>query len=315
MRITVFTPTYNRAYTLPKLYDSLKKQTFHDFEWIVIDDGSTDDTEDLFKKIIAENPFFPVIYKKTENGGKHRAINRGIHLANGEMTVIMDSDDWLREDALELIDKYEKEIPENDKDKYAGVQGLRVYPSGEIIGRTFEGDGYCDCLATERVKYNIIGDKCEVYYTKLLKETPFPEFEGEKFVTERLVWNVFAHNGRKIRYFNEGIYFCDYLEDGLTHEGYHLYARNPKQWAAAIHQDYDFGVADFYNTTIQIYIYYLYEKGLISKKDMIKNLGFSSVHFYFSVYLQKIIDAVRFILHKKVTVKGTAENDIGNNRK
>ncbi|MBQ7385547.1 MAG: glycosyltransferase family 2 protein [Ruminococcus sp.] len=80
-RITVFTPTYNRAYIISNLYNSIKKQTFKNFEWLVVDDGSTDNTEDLFKKWQHEDNDFVIRYYKTVNGGKHRAINRALNLA------------------------------------------------------------------------------------------------------------------------------------------------------------------------------------------------------------------------------------------
>lgn len=96
MKITVFTPTYNRGYCLERLFKSLLNQTFTDFEWLIIDDGSIDNTEELVKDFQESCKDFPIIYKKTENGGKHRAINRGMSLVNGEMILFMDSDDWLR---------------------------------------------------------------------------------------------------------------------------------------------------------------------------------------------------------------------------
>lgn len=104
MKITVFTPTYNRGYCLERLFRSLLNQTFTDFEWLIIDDGSIDNTEELVKDFQESCKDFPIIYKKTENGGKHRAINRGMSLVNGEIILFMDSDDWLRNDAL-VIDE------------------------------------------------------------------------------------------------------------------------------------------------------------------------------------------------------------------
>ena len=103
MRITVFTPTYNRSYIIERLYHSLKRQTFRDFEWIVIDDGSTDDTELRFTQIQNDSNDFPIHYIKTANGGKHRAINKGVTRASGELFYIVDSDDFLPDDALEII--------------------------------------------------------------------------------------------------------------------------------------------------------------------------------------------------------------------
>ena len=94
-KITVFTPTYNRCYIIGALYESLKKQTFQDFEWIVVDDGSTDDTEAFFAEILKEEHFFDISYVKVENGGKHRAINQGLSMAKGELFFIVDSDDYV----------------------------------------------------------------------------------------------------------------------------------------------------------------------------------------------------------------------------
>ncbi|RJV24882.1 glycosyltransferase family 2 protein [Coprococcus sp. AF18-48] len=309
MKITVFTPTYNRAYCLTRLFESLVQQTYKDFEWVIVDDGSTDNTEELVKSLQEKRVDFPIIYKKTPNGGKHRAINRGMELITGEMVLLMDSDDWLREDALECVIKINASIPEDVKHKYAGIQGLCVHTDGEAVGKTFDGK-YVDCTAMECKKYNIYGDKAEIYYADVLKNYPFPEIEGEKFLTERLVWNKIAKDGYLIRYFNEGIYFCEYLEDGLSHSGNLLYAKNPKQWAMAIRQDYNFGVMNAYNTSIQVYIYYLYEKGNMTIRQMVDNLEISFFAFYLSIVLQKIMDVIRYILHKKNTVSRTAKIDM-----
>lgn len=311
MKITVFTPTYNREYCLKRLFESLLHQTYQNFEWVIVDDGSTDCTQELIQSFQEQQPFFSIIYKKIENGGKHRAINRGMQLVGGEIVFLVDSDDWLREDALEWIAKMDASIPEDEKQKYAGIQGLCVHTDGELVGKTFKGD-YLDCTAIECRKHNIYGDKAEAYYTNIIKRYPFPEIEGEKFVTERLVWNKIAHDGYMIRYFNEGIYFCEYLEGGLSHGGNVLYAKNPKQWAMAIRQDYDFEVMNAYNTSIQIYIYYLYERAHITIREMAKNLNMPIFLFWVAVAVQKIVDITRFILHKKKTVLGTAKKDMEN---
>ena len=310
MKITVFTPTYNRGYCLERLFKSLLDQTFKDFEWLIIDDGSTDNTEKLVENFQKSCKDFPIIYKKTENGGKHRAINRGMSLVNGEMILFMDSDDWLRKDALEWIIKIDESIPKNEKQKYAGVQGLRVHTDGKLIGRTFSGDKVVDCTTLEREKFNIYGDKAEVYYTNVISRYPFPEIEGEKFVTERLVWNKMAHDGYKVRYFNEGIYYCEYLEDWLTHGGNVLYAKNPIQWAMAIKQDYDYGLMNKYNTSIQFYIYYLYEKNHISMIQMKNNLNISLLTLCGAIILQKSIDIIRFVFNNKTTIIRTAKMDM-----
>lgn len=216
MRITVFTPTYNRAYILGKLYETLQQQDFDDFEWVVVDDCSIDNTKELFAEWAKEKNKFKISYFTQEkNGGKHRAINRGVSEAKGELFLIVDSDDYLRADALSYIDRLEKSIVE--KNEFAGVAGCRYYQNGNLIGSTFsQKKKYVDATALERAKYNIKGDKAEAYYTHILKQFPFPEFEGENFMSEAIVWNKIASEGYKLRWSHEGIYICEYIPDGLT---------------------------------------------------------------------------------------------------
>ena len=104
--ITVFTPTFNRGHLIDTLYQSLLKQTNKDFEWIVIDDGSTDRTEAYFTEILAKHNPFEIIYRTQPNGGKHRAINAGVQIAKGELFFIVDSDDYLTEDAIEKLSEW-----------------------------------------------------------------------------------------------------------------------------------------------------------------------------------------------------------------
>ena len=310
MRITVFTPTYNRAYSLPRLFASLKAQSFSDFEWLVVDDGSTDGTEELILSMIAEKPGFPILYKKTENGGKHRAINRGIGMASGELTLLMDSDDWLREDALEWIDRVERSIPEDQKPHFAGVQGLCVHTDGSLVGKTYSDDGFLDTTTLERNKHGIVGDKAEIYYTDVLRRYPFPEIEGEKFLTEGIVWNKIAGDGLKIRYFNEGIYFCEYLDDGLTHGGNMLYARNPKQWGMFIHSNYEYKAQNLYYTMLKVYTYYLFEKSVgMGIKETAENLDFSVLFVCLSITVHAVADLFRAVFHNGKTVRKSVEDE------
>lgn len=235
MKITVFTPTYNRAYIIRNLYESLRRQSFKDFEWVVVDDGSTDDTESLFVDLSSRDNGFPIIYKKTENGGKHRAINKGVELAHGELFFIVDSDDYITDDALEKIVEVENSIPQEEKKSFAGVCGLRAHNLNKNIGQTFEGK-YLDITMLEREKHSITGDKAEVFYTHILKQYPFPEFEGEKFLTECIVWDKIASDGYKLRFFNHKSIICNYLEDGLTAKYWKLMRENPKGYGLYIHQ-------------------------------------------------------------------------------
>lgn len=235
MRFTVFTPTYNRAYIIENLYHSLQRQTFRDFEWVVVDDGSSDNTAELFTRILADKNSFPIQYIRVENGGKHRAINRGLQIANGTLFCIVDSDDFLVDNALEQIDYVERTIPEDCKKEFAGVCGLKVFPNGTIIGTTFSAD-FLDITYLERNAYKIDGDKAEVFYTELLKKYPFPEFEGENFITECVVWNKIAADGFKYRFFNQPIMICEYRDDGLTSQGNAIFLKNPKGYGLYLAQ-------------------------------------------------------------------------------
>ena len=213
--MTILTPTYNRAYILSKAFESLCRQTKFDFEWIIIDDGSNDDTEALVKEWLNAEVSFPIRYFKQENGGKHRAINKGIKEAKYDYVLILDSDDYLTDDAEEKVHDWIKTI--EGQDGVAGVAGLRgwINKTGHIGGNG-NGREYIDAKNTERRKYKLMGDKAEVYKTDLLRKYPFPEFEGEKFLSEHVVWDAIARDGYKIRWFNEIIYKCEFLEDGLT---------------------------------------------------------------------------------------------------
>ena len=213
MKITVFTPTYNRAYIIDKLYRSLQRQTYEDFEWLVVDDGSSDDTSQLFDTWQKEDNFFPIVYHKTENGGKHRAINSGVGMARGELFFIVDSDDYLTDDALGKVVEWYDGI--EDKQQFCGVAGLRGYDELRPIGSTFKGT-HLDASTLQREKNNIYGDKAEAFRTDIIRQFPFKEFYDEKFLTETTVWFEIAGAGYKIRWFNEIIYICNYLEDGLT---------------------------------------------------------------------------------------------------
>ena len=210
--ITIFTPTYNRAYIIHKLYESLKTQTFKDFEWLVVDDGSTDNTELLFKQWLQEDNFFKINYYKTKNGGKHRAINFGLEYAQGDKFFIVDSDDYILDIALERVSEWFETIKGKEQE-FCGVVGNRGKNLKDIWGTTFEGNKI-DCTYLESIHNNINGDKAEIYFTDILRKNKFPEFQNEKFIQEGSVWYEIANQGLKLRYFNEIIYITEYLDDG-----------------------------------------------------------------------------------------------------
>lgn len=213
-KLTIITPTYNRGYILGVLFESLCRQTINRFEWIIVDDGSTDDTQDIVTSWISNNVDFEIQYIKQSNGGKHRALNKGITYAQYNYIYIIDSDDYMTDDAVEMIYKWIDTIDGNDS--FAGVSGLRGHKDNTIIGQFPNGKDYIDATNLERKKYKLLGDKAEVYKRDLLLKYKFPEFDNEKFLSEGAVWNKIAGDGYKIRWFGEIICICEYLEDGLS---------------------------------------------------------------------------------------------------
>lgn len=236
-RITVFTPTYNRAYIIENLYRSLQKQQFNDFEWLVVDDGSTDDTEGLFSRWQNEENAFVIRYCKTPNGGKHRAINKGLDLAEGEIFFTMDSDDTLTEDALLKVDKWFDEI--KDEPHLAGIIANRGYTKDDTINPPFHQE-YLDKTMLDMYTYRendklvLNGERAIIFYTDIHKKYRFPEFEGENFMTECVVYNRMAKDGYKMRFYKDIIWIFEYLEDGLTKSGTSIFLKNPRGYGLSL---------------------------------------------------------------------------------
>ena len=211
--ITVFTPTFNRAYTLPQLYASLTRQTDPDFEWVVVDDGSTDATQELIASFDAEQKI-TIRYLKCKNGGKHRAINQGVQVAEGELFFIVDSDDYLADNAIEIIKIQWTKV--RDHDYLSGICFRCLnYKTGQVIGEPFPAEVFESDHIEIAHRYGVFGDKAEVFRTEVLRQFPFPDIPGENFVPEALVWCRMAQQ-YKIQFIDRGIYYCDYLPDGLS---------------------------------------------------------------------------------------------------
>ncbi len=224
--ITILTPTYNRASLLPRLFESLLRQTNKDFEWIVVDDGSTDDTREVVANLKEKcGGAFPMGYVYKVNGGKHMAINIGAERARGELLFIADSDDLLTDDALETVANSWHDI--SDDKSFAGIAGLDIaMDTREVIGSGLPQE-HIDCNAIDiRYRHHVTGDMKEVFRTEVLREFPFPEFAGERFCPEQLVWFRMARR-YKLRYINKPIYIADYQPDGITAGITRARMRNP----------------------------------------------------------------------------------------
>ena len=214
MMITVLTPTFNRGGgRLQSLWDSLQKQTVKDFEWLVVDDGSTDGTKDLITQL-QEKSDFPIRYIYKNNGGKHTALNVGIQTICSELIFIVDSDDCVTDDAVESILKIHKKY--RSQNNICGYAFLRAFPDGKVNGKKFDVDEKIGSYIDVRVNGDDTGaDKAEVFKTHCLKEFPFPEYPNEKFLGEDLVWVRMARKYEMV-HINKAIYVGNYLEDGLT---------------------------------------------------------------------------------------------------
>ena len=213
MMITVLTPTFNRGGGLQSLWDSLQKQTVKDFEWLVVDDGSTDGTKNLITQL-QEKSDFPIRYIYKNNGGKHTALNVGIQTICSELTFIVDSDDCVTDDAVESILKIHKKY--RSQNNICGYAFLRAFPDGKVNGKKFDVNEKIGSYIDVRVNGDDTGaDKAEVFKTHCLKEFPFPEYPNEKFLGEDLVWVRMARKYEMV-HINKAIYVGNYLEDGLT---------------------------------------------------------------------------------------------------
>ena len=222
--LTVITPTFNRANELNSLYMSLVNQTDQDFLWMIIDDGSTDNTEAIVKDYVSEHKI-DIEYIKKPNGGKHTALNEGIKRIDSKWTFIVDSDDYLKPEAVATIrDKAQLD----DSDEICGLAFLRESKNGGYLtNKLVPQDGMISDFISCRYGMGIKGDMAEVWKTEYLKETPFPVFEGEKFCSEDVVWIELALKYKMI-FYNTAIYVSDYLDGGLTKSRRSLNKKSPK---------------------------------------------------------------------------------------
>ena len=206
--ITVFTATFNRAHTIERVYHSLKMQTFRDFEWIVVDDGSTDDTGVIVRQWADRAPF-PIRYVWQENRGKHRAYNRAVSLARGTLFLDFDSDDACVPHALERFQYHWDAIPESERSGFSTVAALCVDDTGHVMGTRFQTAVTDSHNLEARFRYSVTGEKWGIHRTDVLREFPFPDIDGSH-VPEGILW---ARIGRrfKTRYVNEvlRLYYTD----------------------------------------------------------------------------------------------------------
>lgn len=220
--LTIITPTYNRAHMLSRCYDSLVQQTNKEFEWIIVDDGSTDDTQKVVESFNTDE--FIIISIKKQNGGKHTALNAAHPYIHGDFVLILDSDDYLTDTAVAtVLENWNNYSQESHIGMLTFLKGLS--PDDPICTASAYQTPV-DILRYRRVPVHG-SDCCEVVRSELFLKYPFPEYRGEKFIAECALWNRIGKTHQCV-YIDAVVYICEYLEDGLTRAGRGMRIRNPR---------------------------------------------------------------------------------------
>lgn len=224
--LTVFTPTYNRAYCLENCYRSLVRQTCKDFIWLIIDDGSTDHTKELVEKWLKENQV-EIQYVWQENQGMHGAHNKAYELINTELNVCIDSDDYMPDDAVEKITRFWRE---HGNDQVSGLIGLDTDTQNKVIGTKLPEHIGHSTLFDLYYKHGVRGDKKLVYRTVLTKKYPYPVYQNERYVG--LAYKYYMLDKQyELLFMNETICCVEYLPDGSSLNMLRQYRKNPRGFA------------------------------------------------------------------------------------
>ncbi|KWU54358.1 glycosyltransferase [Bacillus mycoides] len=224
--LTIFTPTYNRAYCLASCYESLKRQTCKDFVWLIIDDGSSDNTKELVDSWIAEK-YIKIMYHWQQNQGMHGAHNTAYEMIDTELNICIDSDDYMPDDAVEKILSFWSRY---GNDEVSGIIGLDLYTNGQIIGSKLPENLKYSTLFNLYNKHGVTGDKKLVYRTELTKKYPYPIFKNEKYVG--LAYKYYMLDQQyEMLLMNEPLCYVEYMPDGSSMNMLNQYRKNPRGFA------------------------------------------------------------------------------------
>ena len=224
--ITIFTPTFNRGYILNKCYDSLKEQTYKEFIWVIVDDGSIDNTENLVNEWVNEGVINIRYYKKL-NGGKSSAHNLGVLKADTELFVCVDSDDFITSNAIEeIISFWERER----NNRYSGIVALKGHEENKPLKSHIPANLKKSTLFDLYNKYGFKGDTMLIYRTEILKKHLFPDIKGEKFVPDAFIYDQIDCS-YDLLMLNKVLYICEYLQDGYTRNFKKIIVENPKGYS------------------------------------------------------------------------------------
>ncbi|MDO5041520.1 MAG: glycosyltransferase family A protein [Peptoniphilus sp.] len=284
MLLTIFTPTYNRQNQLLRLYESLKKQDNRDFEWLIIDDGSKDDTALLVESFIEEQKI-SIRYVKQKNSGKHVAYNTALKYSKGKFFFCIDSDDWMEDDFISsFVDKIE-DLDAN------GFIAYKKNSYGKLLSEKFPSEIEESSLFDLQETYGCIGEFSIIIKNDIAKEYRFPVFEGEKFVTESVIYDQIGKK-YKFRLLNQVATVCEYQEDGLTANCNLLMKYNPTGFCLYFMQRVDL-VHGFVQKICMAGKYHCFRS--LSKKDKLKYMGKNKI----LVFLTKPLGSV-FLLYYKL---------------
>lgn len=226
--LTVFTPSYDRADLLVRCYESMKHQTYQNFIWMVIDDGSTDNTCQLVKEWIADEHEFQLEYYYKSNGGLHTAYNEAISHITTPLCVCIDSDDWMPDDAIEkILDFWEK----NGSEKVAGIVGLDYTADGKVVGDLLPDQKTVNLIDLLIGKYPIVnGDRTNVVRTELYKKyAPMKVFPGEKFFNPHYM-HLQISQEYDFLVLNENLRYVEYQPGGMSDSMLKQYRNSPNSF-------------------------------------------------------------------------------------
>ena len=224
--ITIFTPTYNRAYILPQLYNSLINQTSQDFIWLVVDDGSTDTTKEIIEGWKKEEKIV-IEYYKQENGGKQRAHNTAVTMCHTDLFICIDSDDYLTDEAVEVLLSTWHNLP--SKEHLSGIITLKGYDETTPIGTEFPAGIEYSSQTELYQKHGFEGETALLYKTEILKNYLYDVAEGEKFITESYVF-IQIDQRYTMYILNAILNICEYQTDGYTKNIFKVIYNNPKSY-------------------------------------------------------------------------------------
>lgn len=237
IKLTVFTPIYNRAHIVHRLYESLLRQSNFSFEWLIIDDGSTDNIKEVVSRFSTEN--FKIRYFYKVNGGKHTAYNTALQLANGEYFVCVDSDDILTDHAVQDLTDCLHNLPSE-----CGIVAYKSDFNGKMLGTEFPSLPIETSVYDLAEKIGCRGEYTYIYPTEIVKLAPFPVFEGESFVTESVVYDRIDKLCR-IKLLPKNITVCEYQTDGYSASVDKLMKNNPTGYSLYFLQRIDLAVRLF----------------------------------------------------------------------